>query len=450
MSLKLRLVLLSTIWLIFILILFNVFVYFFVIKITTKSEVQLLWNKADTISEQGLILQTENWEQRHLLDHYLVSNELIRIVDMKGRVVNQICSNDKLLEKPTALRNTFHSEVINNGGVRFIFVQVPLYRNEAQIGMLEIGRVLNILENYMNILLTALTVTSIGAVILSLIGGYFYSRFLFRPIHQLADTMETIQQSGEFKKLDMSQTSSTDELGKLGLTFNEMIGRLEYNFAQQKRFVEDASHELKTPLTIIESYANLLKRWASNDPELRNEAIDAIRSEAARLIGLITSLFVLVETDRNEMMKRETISLIPLISTTVNSIKQTFKREIHLEVESNYIQIYGDPEKIKQLLIILLDNAIKYSNKSILVKVEEDRQRVKLMIADQGEGIHGKELPHIFDRFYRVDKARNRKTGGAGLGLSIAKNIVELHHGYIEISSAAGKGTTVTLQFPKK
>ena len=451
MSLKTKLMLLSSLWLVFILVLFNVFIYVFVVNITTKSEKELLFAKAQTLSQEPEIADPSLWPaSRRTLGENLVSNEMIRLVDMSGSVRQFVYSNPTLIRKPAEIRTAPHSQIVQFRNEKYLYVQWPIYREDEPVGVLEIGRGMARWSEYMDVLITALTVTSAGAVLLSVIGGFFYSRFMFRPLRQLATTMQLIQQSGTFRKLDEEFVSVDDELGRLGRTFNEMIGKLEDTFIRQKQFVADASHELRTPLTIIESYAHLLQRWGMSDPELRKEALEAIRSETGRLQSLVRSLMQLADTEQEERYRIKPFDLAALVRATARDMERSFHREIAVHANRELIRINGDPEKIKQLVILLLDNAIKYSSDPVRVRLTEREDRVLMRIRDRGIGIEPDEIPRLFDRFYRVDKARARKTGGFGLGLAIAQNIVRRHGGQINIVSRPGFGTTVTVTLPKR
>ena len=289
------------------------------------------------------------------------------------------------------------------------------------------------------------------AILISFMGVIFTLNLYSGRSNRLADTMQRIEKSGSFRKLKenwVKENTYTDELEKLGFIFNSMIGRLEKNFHQQRQFLADASHELRTPLTIIESYASLLKRWASNDPELREEAIEAIHSESIRLKGLVKSLLTLAE-GQEAPLHLEKFSLLPMFHVTIASLQQTYGRSIEIHTEHAEIWLIADVEKVKQLLIILLDNAIKYSDKKVDVFVQEGKEDVQIVIQDYGIGIEQDKLSYLFERFYRVDQARNRKTGGAGLGLSIAKRIVDQHDGEIEINSQLHVGTSIHVILPK-
>ncbi len=449
MSLKTRLIWLTALWITFVLTFFNVFIYYYFVNISSQSEIKLLWNKAQIILRNPAIRVPDNWLKPHLLEEFLEADTMIRIIGPDGIVKTQAYTNEALIRNPPVYRTNYHTKIENEAGTRMLFIQVPIFHKDKQVGVLELGKALKLLSDYLDILFTSLMVATAGTLFFSIVGGFFYTRLIFRPIGQLVQTMQMIQKSGTFERLGEDFTSKRDELGKLGTAFNEMIERLEENYKKQKQFVADASHELRTPLTIIESYASLLQRWASSDEKLREEAIQAIHSEVNHLKTLIQSMLNLADTNRETSMRKEKVRLLPLIESTVRSLEKTLRRGISLQSNADDIVLDADPGKIKQLLVILLDNAIKYSRKPVQVIVNEAAAHVTLQIIDQGIGIHESEIPRLFERFYRVDRARSRDTGGVGLGLSIAERIVNMHGGTIEIASEVGKGTTVTVQLPK-
>lgn len=449
MSVKFRLTLLSTLWLLLILVFLNYFIYTYFEKITTQSEIQLLLNKADTISQKDPIHQVQIWQDPSLLSEFLIYNEMLRIVDRENIIRNQVYSNKELLQIPSEFTTTVKTAVLEMDGYRSIMIRVPIMQGQKVMGTLEIAKQLVTLDYYGDILVTGLFIASGIAILLSFIGGYLYIEFVFRPVNRLADTMQKIEKSGSFRRLPLKKEVLIDELDKLGFIFNSMIGRLEKNFHQQQQFLADASHELRTPLTIIESYASLLKRWASNDPELREEAIEAIHSESIRLKGLVKSLLILGE-GQESYLHIEKFSFLPVLQSTILSLQQTYGRAIVMKTQQAEIWLEADVEKIKQLLIILLDNAIKYSDKKVDMAVREEEGYIFLSVEDYGIGIQQEKIPFLFERFYRVDQARNRKTGGAGLGLSIAKRIVEQHEGVIEIESEFQVGTKIHVKIPKQ
>ncbi|PYI54825.1 sensor histidine kinase [Paenibacillus flagellatus] len=449
MSLRVRLMVLSSVWLVFILVLFNTFLYWFVVNITTKSEKELMLGKARTILENRKVVEPQNWKSPKLLEEYLTSDEMIRIVGMDGKVKLQLLyDGNEVARKPPIVIDRPYFAIKRIDRIRFLYVDVPILTKNGQVGVLEIGRELHRWNDYMDVLTSALVVTSVGAVVLSAIGSFFYSRFMFQPIRQLYTTMQLIQQSGTFRKLDGEFTAKADELGKLGVTFNEMIERLEELAAKQKRFVADASHELRTPLTIIESYASILKRWGLDDSELREEAVESILSETNRLKGLVGSLMQLADSERAESLKPEGIDLVKLIRSAAKHMEVGFHRDVAVESPADSVPMTGDPQKLRQLLLILLDNAIKYSSKPVTIRIKPEPESVRFEVVDRGVGLGENEKRHVFDRFYRVDQARTRQTGGFGLGLSIAKSIVNRHGGTIDIRSRPGVGTIVSVTLP--
>jgi two-component system sensor histidine kinase ArlS len=298
-------------------------------------------------------------------------------------------------------------------------------------------------------LLYTLFISSVAAVLLSLVGGNFLSRIIVKPISNMIQTMVDIQKSGVLKKISIERKAH-DELYTMAKTFNGMIDRLQDNFDKQQQFVSDASHELKTPLTIIESYANLLRRWGGKDENLQKEAIDAIYSEAIRMKKMTQQLLDLASLERENTLDIQQIDLLPFCEDVVNPLRKVYKREIKLIYPDEPVIIWADEMKMKQLIFILLDNALKYSKGKVEIYVGKKKEWSFIKVKDYGIGIPEKELSNIFERFYRVDKARHRKTGGSGLGLSIAKHIVSMHFGKIKLESEEGKGTEVTVCFPIK
>ncbi|WP_461480209.1 sensor histidine kinase [Paenibacillus sp. PvR052] len=392
----------------------------------------------------------ENWSNPDILKEFQDPNSLIRIISPNGFIAGQIVTNDQLAAHPPVYRTDYHFTVVNDLDVRLLFIQVPIVEDGVQIGLLELGKALDVIGDFMEVLATGLMVTTVSVLLFSLVGGVFYTRVIVRPIRKLLETMNTVRSKGQFIQLSPQFTTNHDELGRLGKTFNQMILSLQENDLKQKQFVSDASHELRTPLTVIESYTSLLQRWGGEDPTLRQEALDAIHSETVRLKGLIDSLLHMAVIERHPETQLRNINLRTLIDTTAEQMSLAFKREIRMESASSELYCMADEEKIKQLLIILLDNAIKYSKEPVSVLCKEETDYVILQVKDEGIGVPRRELSQLFERFYRVDKARRRGTGGSGLGLAIAKRIVEQHRGTIRLDSDEGKGMTVTVGLPKK
>jgi two-component system, OmpR family, sensor histidine kinase ArlS len=452
MTLRKRFTLFTIFWLIFILILFNIFVYFFVIRITTGSEEQLVANKVNLLLEDAKIDTVHRLSDPDLLSEFYNVNEVIRIVEPSGRIVNQLGTDADLLDRPASFSRTHESGMSTVGGMRVLYMKVPLYDELEVIGSLEITRKLSLLDNYLQVLVAALTVTSAGAVFFAIFGTYWFTSKLTAPIQTMVQTMREIDRSGKLRMIEVKEKEESAELLQLIRAFNQMIERLDRTFAGQKQFVADASHELKTPLTVISSYAGMLKRWGRDDSSIRDEAIEAISKESERMQNLIKSMLMLAEADQEDWLKPEVFDVVQLTDELSSMLQKTFTRliRIHADAEATGIRINADKDKIRQLMTILIDNAIKYSKEPIDITISQTRQMVRILVSDKGIGIPEHEIPNLFERFYRVDGARRRATGGVGLGLSIAKRIVDLHDGHIDVFSKPDKGTTIALQFPKK
>jgi signal transduction histidine kinase len=229
-----------------------------------------------------------------------------------------------------------------------------------------------------------------------------------------------------------------------------MIDRLESSFQRQNQFVSDASHELRTPISVIQGYANLINRWGKSDPDILQESIDSILSETEHMSALIRKLLFLAKGDQNRMLVQK--KLVSLNEIAGEIVKELEILEVHREIlfeEKDKVEIWGDPDLIKQLLWIHAENALKYTKDGglITVRVWKDKKNAYVSVSDNGAGISQEHLPRIFDRFYRVDQSRNKGISGTGLGLSIAKWIADSHFGYISVESKEGEGTTFVNSF---
>jgi len=244
------------------------------------------------------------------------------------------------------------------------------------------------------------------------------------------------------------QTGDPDLLG-LETAVNDLLDRMQAAYSQQSRFVSDASHELRTPIAVLKGYADLLERWGKHDPQVRDEAITAIQAEAERMSRLVEQLLFLARGDSG----RNQLQLQPLDLAAL--MKEVWEESRMIDPDHRWVldaatpvMTTGDRDMLKQALRILSDNAAKYtpSGRQITLRARLDRQgKPSLVVQDEGMGIKSGDAPHVFDRFYRADPARNRQSGGAGLGLAIADWIVTRHGGHVEVYSWEGVGSRFTI-----
>ena len=229
-----------------------------------------------------------------------------------------------------------------------------------------------------------------------------------------------------------------------------MIDRLETSFQKQNQFISDASHELRTPISVIQGYANLINRWGKSDPAVLQESIDSILTETEHMSALIRQLLFLAKGDQSKLnLHKERMSLNEVAAELVREMevldvdrKITFKEE-------GKVEIFADYDMIKQLLWVHGENALKYTNDGgeVEVSVWKDKKFAYVSVKDNGTGIAEEDIPKIFDRFYRVDKSRNKEISGTGLGLSIAKWIMDSHDGEILVESVVDEGTSFINRF---
>ena len=230
---------------------------------------------------------------------------------------------------------------------------------------------------------------------------------------------------------------------------NDLLDRMQAAYSQQTRFVSDASHELRTPIAVLKGYADLLERWGKDDPQVRDEAIDAIQAEAERMSRLVEQLLFLARGDSGRTQLRpEPLDLSELLREVFEESRMIAPDHCWVLDAPEPVPYTGDRDMLKQALRILSDNACKYTpaGKSITLRAFLNTDgRPCLSVRDEGIGIKAEDAPHVFDRFYRSDPARTRQSGGAGLGLAIADWIVASHGGHVEVYSWEGVGSRFTI-----
>lgn len=288
----------------------------------------------------------------------------------------------------------------------------------------------------------------VGFLFAGLIGIYI-SHTMLKPVRKIRETAERISVEDLSQRIEIS--GPDDDLKELSITFNSMIDRLERSFEQQSRFVSDASHELRTPISVIKGYANLINRWGKDDPEILQEAVNNILEETDHMSVMIKNLLFLARSDQHRAhIQKQPMSLNDAVRDIAKDLSVTDEKiNIITDICDKDMVIDGDPDLIKQMLWIYTENAVKYSGKekTITYRVFSEGQYACVSVKDNGCGINKEDLPHIFERFYRVDKSRNKNIPGTGLGLSIAKWIIDVHSGSVEVNSVVGQGAEFISKF---
>lgn len=307
-------------------------------------------------------------------------------------------------------------------------------------------------RQFIYLLVRQILVTMLASLVVMFLAGVALAQEVLSPLRAMRGPLRRIEVNELGYRVPLP--ANRDELYDLAATINRALDRLESGVAQQQQFVSDASHELRTPITVIQGYTDLLIRWGASDEETLRESLEAIRAETEYMRSLIEQLLFMARTSAGGMeAQRRTLDVSELIRDVWRGVEITnvSPNEHRCVLEANEpALLLVDESMFKQLLRIFLDNAKKYTpaGKGIYLAGRRQGDRYIISVRDEGIGIPAADFERIFTRFYRVDSSRTRETGGAGLGLAIAKDIVGLHDGKLAVESVLGEGTVFLLDFP--
>jgi len=378
-------------------------------------------------------------------------NHYVEVIDNTGRPIaaSKNLSGRVIAIPPDTLKQ--NSGVVTVDGLRAAVVPLTLDQN---LGFAVVAEPLSVIEDGLRQLRRDFFAGVPLVLLLASLGGYFLARKSLAPIASMNSQTQRISAENLSQRLDVN--SPRDELGRLATTINDLLTRLESAFNEQQRFIADASHELRTPLAVLrgETEVALAKQRSADEYQ---ESLLLIQEEAERLSRIVEDLFMLARQpiDVPATLIRERVSLNDAVKDCARAAQVLAMRKgVRLTTENNSSSIHlnGDKELITRMILNLLDNAVKYTPAGGEISLALTRQNgnAEIVVRDTGIGIPEVDRQRIFDRFYRVDKARSRALGGAGLGLSIVRWIVEVHGGEIHIDSAPGRGSTFTVDLPLK
>jgi two-component system OmpR family sensor kinase len=345
----------------------------------------------------------------------------------------------------------------NSKGIEQLIVFKPAGGPPGQMnGILQLGTNTAPLKQ---VLLQQLLIFSILSA-LALAGGLgIYLRVLNKtlvPLSKIVNAVKKTNAGNLEERLPVEQ--GQEEIDDLAKSFNDMLGRLEVSFEherevkeQMRRFIADASHELRTPLTSISGFLEVLLRGAANKPEQLYKALHSMQGESKRIIKLVEDLLLLTKMDRAPEFQASETNLSNLITEMEPQLKMlSHDRAVQFDIAEHIVGSY-EPDKLKQVMLNLFSNAVQHTDPlagEIKVSLKTSDGFAEITVQDNGSGISEENLPLIFDRFYRADVSRARRTGGAGLGLSITQSIIEAHGGKIEVESKLGTGTVFRVYLP--
>ena len=398
---------------------------------------------------QGL----ENFVRRHNWGEY------IQMLNAQG-AISCATSNMKGFHLPltklalqSASRGKPHFETIRTLGPAPIrLLTYPIIVDGKITDLVQVGQDLSAMENALERLRLMLLIFSPLALAFLTFGGWFLAGRLLEPVVQITRTARRINAESLGKRIPVEDTQ--DELGQLAETFNSMLARLEDSFNRTKQFTADASHELRTPLAILKGETEVALRWGKDPEELRQTLVSNLE-EIDRMGHIIEDLLLLAKSEAGELrLDIREFSLGDLLQDLYlqgKTLGEPKNIDISLRLQvTEDIRLKGDQFQLHRLMLNLVNNAIKYTpeNGRVEIRLAVEGSEAVLAVADSGIGIAAEHLPHLFERFYRVDEARNRAVGGTGLGLAIVKSIAEAHEGRVEIESTPGKGSVFTVRLP--
>jgi two-component system, OmpR family, sensor kinase len=325
----------------------------------------------------------------------------------------------------------------------------PVKNSDVVIGAIQVARPMKETDLALRLLFYVLLGGGIVVLLTAARGGAWLTRAAFKPIDEVTRTAQSIVRAEDLSRR-VPVPEAHDELQRLTVTMNDLLGRLEALFGAQRRFVADVSHELRTPLAAMQGNLEVLDRGAARDPQLLDESLADMRREVARLIRMANDLLLLAQSDAGVQLRHEPIELDSLLLEVHRELR-SLANGIHLRIgEIDQVIVHGDRDRIKQALLNLGINALQHTPAGGVVMLGLARQddNAALTVADTGAGIAADDLPHIFERFYRADRARTRNSGGAGLGLAIVQWIAEAHGGRVTAETTSGYGSRFTLLLP--
>ena len=392
-------------------------------------------------------------------DQLMLAAQLVQIIDSEGRVRDETGSRqdhqwpvDRDLLNHLREKEPYLESIRLPSGELFRLITRRAVYPDGDTFFIRVGQSLRPLQEARRRLIVLLLIAVPIALLLGSYGGLLLANQALRPVDRVASAAERISASDLSERVPLPE--KMDEIGRLAKTFNHMIARLQAAFERQRQFTSDASHEMRTPLAVMRGEIEITLR-RERAPEEYQRVLTSNLEEIIRLSRLVEDLLTLARGDAGQAaLQLEPVLLNKLCDQTVEylaPLAHERQQSLRWQAPADPIIINGDAQRLKQLLLNLLDNAIKYTapRGTITLSLASEEQDAVLTIADTGRGIPAEDLPHVFERFFRHSRSTSDKTViGFGLGLSIVKWIVDSHGGKIEAQSKVGEGTTFIVKLP--
>lgn len=400
-------------------------------------------------AQDGSITIRDFQKNTGLMKAIVHQNQTVRIFNGDGYEVIRI--ND---EFPAATLDLSPEQKLNTIVMKESMNQqkVLVVQRPVQIGLftgyIQLIHPLESFQSLMKYVLTAMFIAGIGALVIAISISNYLATVLLRPLQDLRDSMVSVREKG-FEQEITFPYKVDDEIGDLLKIYRSMMDELQQSFSKQQQFVSDASHELRTPIQVIEGHLSLIQRWGKDDPEVLNESLQTSIIEVQKMKKMIEELLNLVrEEERDENAVANIKEIIDLIKVEVHVMHKNVTIYVSTIGEEKHPHITENA--LTQMIRNIVENGIRYNDKQPVIDIEVHylSDHIYLKIKDNGIGIAEKHLPHIFDRFYRIDESRENVGNGTGLGLSITKMLATKYDVEMDVTSEVGIGTIFILRFP--
>lgn len=452
MSLRLRLTLLYSTMMGGILLVFGVAVYILVNILLLNQMDDTLAGVAREIMQGAKINSVGQINVISLQPLDMTANAYVQVWGADGKIISTSPSINMLTDPLDRVglqigKTVYRDVTLQNVHLRVL--TVPLQVRGRTIGMLQVASSLSVVDATRSDLLLIMLFAAAVAVLMAGLASWIVISRALSPLESITDTVDQINRADDLARRIPYQGQTDDEVGDLVESFNQTLERLESLFTSQQRFLADVSHELRTPLTVIKGNVDLMRRMK----EVDEESLTSIDQEAGRLTRLVGGLLMLAQAESGKLtLNLKPVELDSLLTEVFQQMRVLAGSKIHVHLnEIDQAQVNGDRDRLKQVLLNLIANAIQYTppGGDVFLSLAIVRGQARIIVRDTGPGIPAEDLPHIFERFYRAEKSRTRsQVSGFGLGLAIAHWIVEHHAGKIEVDSKEGKGTTFAIWIP--
>lgn len=385
-----------------------------------------------------------------LMKAILTQEQTVRIFNLDGIEVISINDITPIAAFPDG--NDYRATLINEQSIdgKDAFVVHKLVQIGPFHGVMQLIHPLTTFQAMMKYILTTIIIVGIGALVFSVSISYYLVNLLMKPLVQLRDAMNLVRNDG-FKAQPEFQYKADDEIGDLLHMYRTLMNELEISFTKQQQFVADASHELRTPIQVIEGHLSLLSRWGKNDPQVLDESLHTSLTEITRMKKMIEELLQLARNEEVDESKSADVEIVyEEVSKELLQLYPTAQFEFHVIGQKETAAI--TEHALTQIFRNIMSNGIRYNRNEpkIQTTVNYTERAIFVTIADNGIGIAKEHIPYIFDRLYRIDESRTNAITGTGLGLSITKMLLEKYQAEINVESTLNKGTAFVIKLPKK